>query len=659
MEGENYVATLSEWTEFYSTIGLSLDSLIRGRIRKLEKEVENALEFFCIITNPGIQHLTVEDWYHTYYKEYFVVFSVLILQYRKIKNAILKYYEANKAAFTLDLKQGVYAEIFQSVIEVVDYHHMEDAKKILTVLLHAEEIENVEEYLVRIFEKCESDLIKLSNSYHELNFELLNQVQFKAPDDCEDFEEFGNDLKTEVVNASLPFRTLALDFEKMTRVLRNSLSVCSPDFVSAMIRLGIYFFLAEHRNCYLNSVFSYEADLEKEEEEERYALSYSVTEMISSLYSYVYHWYFNRSVEKAFDPELVEAVNTFYNRMYPKVGRSEWKELIKNRGRETHYYGYANFIGISFMDRWYDAKSEFQQGAFDANCYKQALLFTLHDYGIADQQLCIKSLLNCKENGNIDVGYSKIPVIAVFRNTNFNYRYFRIGNALVDTIRKQNLCISELQDEIYSLLEEKNVSRETFFEADVSEQQITVLQQSLDFVQEENRKLQLQLEEKGKQCNCISLEMQRLQNRYEKLLEERDICIQDLRKRIQGQAVRAVAVDAFGGATAEDSVEEIADELNEYHGVFIGGDPNLVKKIAEYLPDWLLVDGYSALPQAERIQNKNIIVIYSDALSHSKFNRVQSVAQQRNIPLVYVHGTNLRIIFSSMIGKVKEVFAYS
>ncbi len=118
-------------------------------------------------------------------------------------------------------------------------------------------------------------------------------------------------------------------------------------------------------------------------------------------------------------------------------------------------------------------------------------------------------------------------------------------------------------------------------------------------------------------------------------------------------------MDAFGAATAEDSVEEIADELNEYHGVFVGGDPNLVKKIAEYLPDWLLVDSYSALPQAERIQNKNIIVIYSDALSHSKFNRVQSVAQQRNIPLVYVHGTNLRIIFSSMIGKVKEAFAYS
>jgi len=667
MEGESYVATLSAWTEFYSEIGRSLDDLIRGRIRKSEKDVDRALDFFCVIVNPGIQHLTAGDWYHTYYKEYFVVFSVLILQYRKIKNAILKYYEANKAVFTLNLEQGVYAEIFQSVIEVVDYHRIEDAKKILTVLLHAEEIESVKEYLVRIFEKCESDLIELSTSYHELNFEILGEVQFKASDDYEEVEEFGNDFKAEIANASLPFRMLALDFEKMTRVLRNSLSACSPDFVSAMVRLGIYFFLTEHRNRCLNSVFSYEADLEEEEEEEEeeedneeiYALSYSVTEMISSLYSYVYQWYFNRSVEKAFDSELVEAVNIFYNRMYPKVGRSEWKELIKNRRRETHYYGYANFIGTSFVDRWYDAKSEFQQGAFDANCYKQTLLFTLYDYGIADQQLCIKSLLNCKENGSIDVGCSKIPVITVFRNTNFNYRYFRIGNALVDTVRKQNLCISELQDEIYSLLEEKSVSRETFSEVDAQEQQVAVLQQSLDSVREENQKLRLQLEEKGKQCNCISLEMQRLQNRYEKLLEDKDSRIQDLKERIEGQAVRAAAVDAFGVATAEDSVEEIADELNEYRGVFVGGDPNLVKKIAEYLPDWLLVDGYSALPQAERIQNKSIIVIYSDALSHSKFNRVQSVAQQRNIPLVYVHGTNLRIIFSSMVSKVREVFVWS
>ncbi len=80
----------------------------------------------------------------------------------------------------------------------------------------------------------------------------------------------------------------------------------------------------------------------------------------------------------------------------------------------------------------------------------------------------------------------------------------------MDTIRKQNLCISELQDEICSLSEEKNVSRETFFEADVSKQQIAVLQQSLNSVQEENRKLKIQLEEKGKQCNCISLETQRL-----------------------------------------------------------------------------------------------------------------------------------------------------
>ncbi len=657
MEGENYRATLSAWTEFYSEIGLSLDSLMRGRIHKVEKEVENALEVLWVIMNPRIRYLVVEDWYHTYYKEYLIVFSILILQYRKMKNAILKYYEANKAAFTLDLKQGVYAEIFQSVIEAVDYHHIKEVKKILTVLLQAEEKKIVEESLIRIFEKCESDLIELSTSYRELNFKILNKAQLKALDDCEDSEESGNDFKAEIINASLPFRTLVLDFEKMTRVLRNSLSACSPDFVSAMVRLGIYFFLAEHRNSCLKYAFSYEVNLD--EEEEIHALSYSVTEMISSLYSYVYHWYFNRSVEKVFDPELVEAVDTFYRHLYPKVGKLEWRELVKNRQRETHYYSYANFIGMSFIDCWYDAKSEFQQGAFDANCYRQALLFTLHDYGIADQQLCIRSLLSCKENERIDLEYSKISVATIFRNTNFNYRYFRIGNALADRIRKQNLCISELQEEIDSLRKERNVSRETFSEAKVSEQQVAVLQQSLDSVQEENRKLRLQLEEKGQQCNRISLEMQRLQNRYEKLLEEKDSCIRDLKERIDRQVVRATAVDAFGTEVIEDSMEEIAEELNTYRGVFVGGDPNLVKKIAEYLPNWLLVDGYSGLPQAERIQNKSVIVIYSDALGHSKFNRVQSVAQQRNIPLVYVHGTNLKIIFSSMISKVREVFTWN
>ncbi len=658
MEGENYRATLSAWTEFYSEIGQSLEDLIRGRTRKLD----NALDFLCIITNPGIRYLAVEDWYHTYYKEYLVVFSILILQYRKIKNAILKYYEANKKILTLDWKQGVYKEILQSAIKAVDYHRIKEVKKILTVLLQAEEKKIVEEGLVRIFEKCESDLIELSTSYRKLNFEILNEAQFKVPDDCEDSEEFGNDFKAEITNVSLPFRTLALDFEKMTKMLRHNLSVCSPDFVSAMVRLGIYFFLTEHRNSCLKYAFSYEVDLDEEEEEEEeeiHALSYSVTEMISSLYSYVYHWYFNRSVEKVFDPELIGAVDTFYRHLYPKVGKLEWKELVKNRQRETHYYSYANFIGMSFIDCWYDAKSEFQQGSFDANCYRQALLFTLHDYGIADQQLCIKSLLSCKENGKIDLGYSKIPVDVIFRNTNFNYRYFRIGNALVDRIRKQNLCISELQEEMDSLRKERNVSRETFSEAEVSEQQVAVLQQSLDSVREENQKLRLQLEEKGEQCNRISLEMQRLQNRYEKLLEEKNSCIRDLKERIDRQVVRATAVDAFGTEIAEDSIEEIAEELNTYRGVFVGGDPNLVKKIAEYLPNWLLVDGYSGLPQAERIQNKSVIVIYSDALGHSKFNRVQSVAQQRNIPLVYVHGTNLRIIFSSMISKVREVFAWN
>ena len=658
MEGENYRATLSAWTEFYSEIGQSLEDLIRGRTRKLD----NALDFLCIITNPGIRYLAVEDWYHTYYKEYLVVFSILILQYRKIKNAILKYYEANKKILTLDWKQGVYKEILQSAIKAVDYHRIKEVKKILTVLLQAEEKKIVEEGLVRIFEKCESDLIELSTSYRKLNFEILNEAQFKVPDDCEDSEEFGNDFKAEITNVSLPFRTLALDFEKMTKMLRHNLSVCSPDFVSAMVRLGIYFFLTEHRNSCLKYAFSYEVDLDEEEEEEEeeiHALSYSVTEMISSLYSYVYHWYFNRSVEKVFDPELIGAVDTFYRHLYPKVGKLEWKELVKNRQRETHYYSYANFIGMSFIDCWYDAKSEFQQGSFDANCYRQALLFTLHDYGIADQQLCIKSLLSCKENGKIDLGYSKIPVDVIFRNTNFNYRYFRIGNALVDRIRKQNLCISELQEEMDSLRKERNVSRETFSEAEVSEQQVAVLQQSLDSVREENQKLRLQLEEKGEQCNRISLEMPRLQNRYEKLLEEKNSCIRDLKERIDRQVVRATAVDAFGTEIAEDSIEEIAEELNTYRGVFVGGDPNLVKKIAEYLPNWLLVDGYSGLPQAERIQNKSVIVIYSDALGHSKFNRVQSVAQQRNIPLVYVHGTNLRIIFSSMISKVREVFAWN
>lgn len=90
------------------------------------------------------------------------------------------------------------------------------------------------------------------------------------------------------------------------------------------------------------------------------------------------------------------------------------------------------------------------------------------------------------------------------------------------------------------------------------------------------------------------------------------------------------------------SVEQMEKELRKKNIVIVGGNQNWVKKIKQRLPDCKFIDRAPSPTTSTNVLLKaDLVVFFTDTLSHSSYYRFVGVCLEKNIPFSYLHGVNL------------------
>ena len=64
---------------------------------------------------------------------------------------------------------------------------------------------------------------------------------------------------------------------------------------------------------------------------------------------------------------------------------------------------------------------------------------------------------------------------------------------------------------------------------------------------------------------------------------------------------------------------------------FIGGAPNLVKKLSQIYPDWTYIDDDAS--DAFTVGSADLIFCYTAHISHKRSNRIEEIARRTGTPI--------------------------
>ena len=100
--------------------------------------------------------------------------------------------------------------------------------------------------------------------------------------------------------------------------------------------------------------------------------------------------------------------------------------------------------------------------------------------------------------------------------------------------------------------------------------------------------------------------------------------------------------------TEETSETEMLVEMPEDGVVFMGGHPNLVKKIRQRHPRWSFV-GREAFADTGVFACAKVVVIYWKSICHPAYYKaLERTERGDSVPIVYVNSTNLDLLEEEM-----------
>lgn len=103
------------------------------------------------------------------------------------------------------------------------------------------------------------------------------------------------------------------------------------------------------------------------------------------------------------------------------------------------------------------------------------------------------------------------------------------------------------------------------------------------------------------------------------------------------------------------SVEQMEKELRKKSIVIVGGNQNWVKKIKQRLPDCKFIDRSPSPTTSTTVLLKaDLVVFFTDTLSHSSYYRFVGVCLEKEIPFSYLHGVNLESNIRDLYESLKK-----
>lgn len=114
----------------------------------------------------------------------------------------------------------------------------------------------------------------------------------------------------------------------------------------------------------------------------------------------------------------------------------------------------------------------------------------------------------------------------------------------------------------------------------------------------------------------------------------------------------------------EREYEEIAEEANDtkemekflennVRGVIIGGYESCLNKIQNILPSWKVYSTRVTV-SPKVITDSDVVVMFTDFISHSDFNKTIAWVRNSDCQLIYLHSVNIPYIISEIYSKCKE-----
>lgn len=171
------------------------------------------------------------------------------------------------------------------------------------------------------------------------------------------------------------------------------------------------------------------------------------------------------------------------------------------------------------------------------------------------------------------------------------------------------------------------------------------LRARLDGALESNSKLRVELSQVSdtEQKKALAMEAEHRQEvkelvkRLEDVEAENSVLLEDL---------AALKRDNEAGA-CEDTEDTFSDvELPETGVLFLGGHPNLIKKLRQIYPDWMYLGETNAF-QARMGQSIRLCYIWSKHLPHSVWGTALQ-ALPSEVPIIYLESTNLARLENEM-----------
>lgn len=180
----------------------------------------------------------------------------------------------------------------------------------------------------------------------------------------------------------------------------------------------------------------------------------------------------------------------------------------------------------------------------------------------------------------------------------------------------------------------KNNKETMFAEIEAVEKEKEALRIEKNRLEEENKRLRSELKSIQNQTHTI----QKLEQDIEKMKEQLKA---EQAKNAELNALREF-IFSLKGEKEEAKEEEVKPV--EIKGVFVGGYDSLLSKLKPYLPNFAFVPGDLKRFDESILDNAEVLVLHPEYLSHALYYFAVDEAKKRNIPILFVNGTNINKI---------------
>ena len=150
-----------------------------------------------------------------------------------------------------------------------------------------------------------------------------------------------------------------------------------------------------------------------------------------------------------------------------------------------------------------------------------------------------------------------------------------------------------------------------------------------------------------------------LERQIESLMtfDDKDESPADAREVVQSKALTETEPSEEDIEEEFARLERIRKWLSGKKIALFGGHENLISKIKEQYPGWLFI-GAHGKAKKEQLSGKDAIVFLTDHLAHATFNTARDTAAASDVPVCYVHGTNVDMLTENIYKAVSDAISY-